>query len=244
MTLPNSDSLKEKFPQDNPSHEERLENLKSYLKLACKSVAKANRKSHQRNKRYYDRKAKPRQFTVNELVYLHNPATKPGLTRKFSKSWQGPYKVTKKLSDLNYEIIDQYGKKHIVHVNRLKRTYSSEQWMPKSERKPARKLQRNRTQNYSESEDNGYQVRPFPLVSTEYLTGRSEPETPAPHVPSPPHITPPSLDTPASERRNPTYRPPNTPLSRRELVTTRVEPPVTRSRAKLMSQDTELPNED
>jgi hypothetical protein len=156
---------------------------------------------------------------------LYNPAIKPELTRKFSKSWQGPYKVTKKLSDLNYEIIDQYSKKRVVHVNRLKRTYSSEQWMPKSERKPARKLQRKTTQNYSESEDSEYQVRPFPLVSTEYLTGRSEPETPA------------------SERRDPTCHPPKTPLSRRELVTTRVEPPVTRSRTKLMSQDTELLNE-
>jgi len=70
-----------------------------------------------------------------------------------------------------------------------------------------------------------YHVRPFPLVSTEYLTGRSEPETPAHHVPRPPHLTPPALDTPASEHRDPTYHHPKTPLSRRELVTTRVEPP-------------------
>jgi len=145
MTLPNSDSLKAQFPQDNPSHEQRLENLKSNLRLAYRLVAKANRKSHQRNKRYYDRKAKPWKFTVNELVYLYNPATKPGLTRKFSKLWQGPYKVTKKLYDLNYEIIDQYSKKRVVHVNRLKRAYSSEERMPKSERKPARKLQRKTT---------------------------------------------------------------------------------------------------
>jgi len=69
MTLPNSDSLKAQFPQDNPSHE-RLENLKSNLKLAYKLVAKANRKSHQSKKRYYDRKTKPRKFKVNELVYF------------------------------------------------------------------------------------------------------------------------------------------------------------------------------
>jgi len=139
--------LKAKFPQDNPSHEQRLENLKSNLKLAYKLVAKANRKSHQRNKQYYDLKAKPRKFTVNELVYLYNPATKPSLTRNFSKLWQGPYKVTKKLTDINYEIIGQYNKKRVVHVKRLKRAYSSEQWMPKSELKPTRKLQRKTTQN-------------------------------------------------------------------------------------------------
>jgi len=93
VTLPNSDSLKAQFPQDNPSHEQRIENFKSNLKLAYKLVVKANRKSHQSNKRYCDRKAKPRKFIVNELVYLNNPATKPGLARKFSKSWQGPTKL-------------------------------------------------------------------------------------------------------------------------------------------------------
>ena len=159
MTLPSSDSLKVHFPQDNPSHEQRIENLKSNLKLTYRLVAKANRKSHQRNKRYYESKAKPRKFTVNGLVDLYNPAIKPELTRKFSKLWQGPYKVTKKLSELNYEIIGQYSKKRVVHVNRLNRAYSSEQRMPKSERKPTRKLQRKTTQNYSESEDSEYQVR-------------------------------------------------------------------------------------
>ena len=51
---------------------------------------------------------------------MYNPTTSPGLTRKFSKLWQGPYKVTRKLSNLNYEVIDKYGKKRVVHVNRLK----------------------------------------------------------------------------------------------------------------------------
>ena len=97
-------------------------------------------------------------------------------------------------------------------------------------------------QNYSESEDSEYQVRPFPLVSTEYLTGRSEPETPTHRVRNPRPVSP-SLDTPASECRGPTYHPPKTPLSRRELVATRVEPPVTRSRTKLTSHDTGLLNE-
>jgi len=69
ITLPNSESLRAQLPQDNPSHEERLEHLKSNLNLAYKLVAKANRNSHRRNNRYYDRKGKPRQFTINELLF-------------------------------------------------------------------------------------------------------------------------------------------------------------------------------
>lgn len=112
--------MKAKLPQKNLDHEQLLENLKSSLKLAYSLVAKVNRKSHKNNKRYYDRKAKPRQFAIDDLVYLFNPACKPGLTRKFYKPWKGAYRVTKKMSDLNYQITDQHGKTQVVHLNRLR----------------------------------------------------------------------------------------------------------------------------
>ena len=88
MILPNSDNLKAQFPQDNPRRDKRLENLRSNLKLAYELVAKANKTSHYRNKRYYDRKTKLPNFDMNDLVYLYNPAKKPGLSRKFWKPWQ------------------------------------------------------------------------------------------------------------------------------------------------------------
>ena len=80
------------------------------------------RKAHQNNKRFYDRKAKERHFAADDLVYLYTPAMKPGLTKKFRKYWSGPYKVLRKVSELNYEIISNDDKKQIVHVNRLKKS--------------------------------------------------------------------------------------------------------------------------
>ena len=62
MVLPNSSELKTKISRENPTHEQRLESLKKTLKLAYKSVTKANRSSHLQNKRLYDRKAKLRNF--------------------------------------------------------------------------------------------------------------------------------------------------------------------------------------
>jgi len=109
--------------------------MKASLKLAYKLVAKANRKSHQNNKRLYDRRAKVRNFKENDLVYLYNPAKQPGLTQKFHKPWAGPLKVIKKISDLNYKIVDQNNKQQLVHVNRVKRAYNSEVWKPKFERR-------------------------------------------------------------------------------------------------------------
>jgi len=104
----------------------RLENLKSSLQLAYKAIKKANRQSHLNNKRLYDRKAKLRSFQVEDIVYLYNPARMPGKCFKFHKFWTGPFKITAKLSDLNYEIVSMNHKKQVVHVNRLKKAYDPE----------------------------------------------------------------------------------------------------------------------
>jgi hypothetical protein len=85
IVLPNSSNLKVKASRETPTHEQGLENLKASLKLAYKSVARANNNSHLRNKRLYDRKAKIRLFETGELIYLYNAAIKPSLSRKFAK---------------------------------------------------------------------------------------------------------------------------------------------------------------
>jgi hypothetical protein len=82
MVLPSSDNLKTRLPKKHTDEDQRLEDLKSNLRLAYNLAAKENRKSHVNNKRLYDRRAKPREFEVQNLVYLYNPALKSGLTRK------------------------------------------------------------------------------------------------------------------------------------------------------------------
>ena len=94
MVLPSTENLKAHLPKDNTDVDQGLENLKSNLRLAYKLAAKTNRKSHLNNKRLYDRKAKSQESEVQDLVYLYNPALKPGLTRKFAKPWSGPCQIT------------------------------------------------------------------------------------------------------------------------------------------------------
>jgi len=130
MQLPGNDNLKARCVQKSTSLDRRIENLKTSLRMAYKEVTKANRKTHQRNKRFYDRKAKARQFEENDLVYLYSPAMKAGLTRKFKKFWSGSYQVIRKISELNYEIVSQDNRKQIVHINRLKRCNNQSLWNP------------------------------------------------------------------------------------------------------------------
>ena len=51
MVLPSNDNLKAKVARPNASYDQRIENLKSSLKQAYKSVSEASRKSHQTNAR-------------------------------------------------------------------------------------------------------------------------------------------------------------------------------------------------
>ena len=68
MQLPGNDNLKARCLTENSSQDSRLERLKVSLRTAYKLIEKANNSSHQRNKKFYDRKAKARSFEVNDPV--------------------------------------------------------------------------------------------------------------------------------------------------------------------------------
>jgi hypothetical protein len=169
-----------------------------------------------------------REFEVQDLVYLHNPALKSGLTRKFAKPWIGPCQIAKKISELNFEIRDSKGKRQVVHVNRLKKSFNPECWNPKPRQKP---------QRANGNSQDVVRIGPYPQVCPQNSEARTEPL--GDHSPDTPDLNQQPTDTPITDRNDPSYQPPDTPLSRRELQTSRKHPPLTRLRAKALSQDVE-----
>jgi transposase InsO family protein len=106
MVLPTTQNIAAKLSPDMTDTDQvaKLENLKSSLKTAYKLVRQNIDKSYQSNKRHYDRKAKQRTFSADDVVYLFCPATKPGQCRKFQKKWAGPFRIVTQVSKLNYRI--------------------------------------------------------------------------------------------------------------------------------------------
>jgi hypothetical protein len=120
------------------------------------------------------------------LVYLYNPALKSCLTRKFAKPWIGPCKITMKISELNYEIVDSKGKRQVVHFNRLKQSFNPEFWNPKPRQKPVRNVPRKvakpqRANGNSQDDD---RIGPYPLVCPQNSEARTEHETLGVHSPA------------------------------------------------------------
>ena len=57
---------------------------------------------------------------VGDRVWLYTPQVTKGLSSKLAHIWNGPYRIIRKLSDVNVEIEESPRRKIIVHVNRCK----------------------------------------------------------------------------------------------------------------------------
>jgi len=79
-------------------------------------------KSIQRQKNDYDSRLAYKAYNVGDLVYFLDISRKVGLSPKLrSDPWKGPFVITKKLSDLLYEIRGEARKKvRVIHHDRLK----------------------------------------------------------------------------------------------------------------------------
>lgn len=72
-------------------------------------------------KKYYDHKIVHREYEIGSHVWLHNPISKRGLSRKLQPEWTGPYLVTHKLNDCIYRIQGNLKTKpKVVHHDKMK----------------------------------------------------------------------------------------------------------------------------
>ncbi len=90
---------------------ERLENIRD-------SAALRMAKGKESRLQYLNKGTKLREFKEGDLVLYRVP----GMTCKLSDSWQGPYKVVKRVGHVNYRIGRVGNEKHskVVHVNCIK----------------------------------------------------------------------------------------------------------------------------
>ena len=88
----------------------------------------------ERQKRNYDSRISSNTYSVGDLVYYLDSSRKIGFSPKLrSQPWKGPFVVSKKFSDLLFEITGQQKSKvRVVHHDRLKPYHSNliPDWVP------------------------------------------------------------------------------------------------------------------
>lgn len=111
--------LPEAMPQDAPefvravgekladAHEQVRHNLQQYQRV---------------QKNIYDSRVRGQAIEVGDKVLEYSPALQPGEAPKFHRYWRGPAVVTQKLSDVNYKIRHENGRRvRVVHYNNLRK---------------------------------------------------------------------------------------------------------------------------
>ena len=73
--------------------------------------------SQNAQKTWYDRSAQNQEFDLGDQVFVLLPTS----TNKLLAEWQGPYPITKRLGNVNYEVrmTDRRQQKRIFHINML-----------------------------------------------------------------------------------------------------------------------------
>ncbi|XP_067644811.1 uncharacterized protein [Eurosta solidaginis] len=85
------------------------------------SVKERPRVMSSKMKHWHDKNSNSEGFLAGDLVLLNNPHRRKGVPAKFRCSWEGPYKVVKKISDTIYRI-QTTGKpriRRVVHLEML-----------------------------------------------------------------------------------------------------------------------------
>lgn len=90
----------------------------------AREVAQRNFQDGQlKNKKFYDEKRSDVQLEVGDLVAIKNNILQKGKSKKLIPRFKGPFKVMKKLNDVNYQVVNLKGKfkTDVVHIERMKK---------------------------------------------------------------------------------------------------------------------------
>lgn len=91
------------------------------LRQARQVVAQREKDRQEKNKRAYDSKRRDAVFYPGDLVYLWTPSRSKGKTTKLLHRYHGPFRLLRKVSENNWEVIDRTGRKRdVVNAERLK----------------------------------------------------------------------------------------------------------------------------
>ena len=124
--LPMDTLLQPKLPYTGPDFMGRqLERLHQAFLL----VKDHMRASRERNKRYYDRRAREVDFRPGDQVYYWHPTMAAGPCPKFTRKWHPHYRVVARKSPVNYVIRHQpTGTTKLVHGNHLQWARGEDCW--------------------------------------------------------------------------------------------------------------------
>ena len=89
---------------DYSSVPDHMENLRLPMQTAFAHARKSDAQAQRRQKAYYDKRSNSPTFSPGDIVLLHSPVIKPGITKKFHRPWIGPFRIVSAIDRVVYRI--------------------------------------------------------------------------------------------------------------------------------------------
>ncbi|UYV61797.1 K02A2.6-like, partial [Cordylochernes scorpioides] len=169
------------------------------------------------NKRLYDAKHREVSYQPGDKVWIFIPVRKIGISEKLIKRYFGPYRVTRRISDVTYEVesLDTTNRrrkpKEIVHVVRMKNYRDPDEQLDLPEDEPAVEDIETKLDHLVEM----YMEDRMRMMATQQTClSPPQPESPPGDSPPPPPPTPHGRGTPKSILVDKQASEPNTPVAK------------------------------
>lgn len=112
-------------PEFKYTYEDYRDHLKYKLNRSFEIARENIIKSKNQSKKYYDHQIKETNYIVNDMVYVSDKSQKPGISKKLSPNYKGPFKIIK-VND-NQTVTIKMNKKNVTYHKNLIKPYFSGQ---------------------------------------------------------------------------------------------------------------------
>ena len=102
---------------EEPTTLDGLSQIRARLEELSEIVEINMKKAQRKQKHHYDKKARECTLEVRDDVLVKIPSKQ----RKLKLEWEGPYRITRKVSSVDYEVETPGKRKEVYHVNLLKK---------------------------------------------------------------------------------------------------------------------------
>ena len=94
MTTPIETAINPNITEVSPNYRDTLKSFIDNVKVSRKIAHDNIVRSQQQMKEYYDRNSAPPKYKLWDIVWLHDPTTPVGFSRKLKPRWRGPYRIS------------------------------------------------------------------------------------------------------------------------------------------------------
>ena len=104
MTTPIETQINPDLTEVAPNYRDTLKSYIDNVRVARQIAHENILRNQQHMKQYYDRNSSPPKYKLGDIVWLHDPTTPVGFSRKLKPRWRGPYRISEIGPNATYKL--------------------------------------------------------------------------------------------------------------------------------------------